>query len=455
MLGPFRGGRVDAVSGVPGGRTSSTSAPSTAASGRRSMPVGSGFRCSTPSRSRRLARSRSRRPRPTRSTSAAASRRCATRSATATACTSRSTPGKTWTHIGLDNTQHIGKVAVDPKNANVVFVAAIGHLYEAHPDRGVFRSRDGGKTWQKVLFKNNDVGAVDVVIDPVNSQVVYAALWNTRRPPWYTYQPSNGPGGGIFKSTDGGSTWKQLAGGLPTECVGRVGHRRGAEQSAARVRSRRRFPSRRVRRPNTPCPGAPPGRGGGAGAAGAGARRRTRRGGSDAVAAGRLLSIRRCRGDVDEVVRATPRCGDAAGISSTSPSIPRNADIVYVPNVVAIAIEGRRQDMGGAARLARRRRLPGRLGVARRLEHDDRRERSGNDHHTQCDDRRSARRHLEFVAESADRADLSHLGRLPHCRTGSPARSRTAARSPSAREASSQPSRCATGNRSALAARAA
>ena len=101
--------------------------------------------------------------------------------------------GKTWTHLGLDDTQHIGKVAVDPKNANVVFVAAIGHLYQAHPDRGVFRSRDGGKTWQKVLFKNDNVGAVDVVIDPANSQVVYAALWNTRRPPWYTYQPSNGP----------------------------------------------------------------------------------------------------------------------------------------------------------------------------------------------------------------------------------------------------------------------
>ena len=110
--------------------------------------------------------------------------------------------GKTWTHIGLDNTQHIGKVAIDPKNASVVFVAAIGNLYRANADRGVFRTRDGGRTWQKVLFKNDNVGAVDVVIDPVNSQMIYASLWNTRRPPWYTYQPSNGPGGGIFKSTD-------------------------------------------------------------------------------------------------------------------------------------------------------------------------------------------------------------------------------------------------------------
>jgi photosystem II stability/assembly factor-like uncharacterized protein len=131
--------------------------------------------------------------------------------------------GKTWTHLGLDETQHIGRVAIDPKNPNIVFVAAIGHLYAANPDRGVFRTRDGGKTWDKVLFKNNDLGAVDVVIDPTNSNVVYAGMWNTRRPPWYTYQPSNGPGGGIFKSTDGGTTWKQLTNGLPKEGIGRTG----------------------------------------------------------------------------------------------------------------------------------------------------------------------------------------------------------------------------------------
>jgi len=90
--------------------------------------------------------------------------------------------GQTWTHIGLDNTQHIGRVAVNPKNPDIVFVAAIGNLYQASPDRGVFRSQDGGKTWTKVLFKNDNVGAVDVTIDPVNPQVIYAALWATRRP---------------------------------------------------------------------------------------------------------------------------------------------------------------------------------------------------------------------------------------------------------------------------------
>jgi photosystem II stability/assembly factor-like uncharacterized protein len=131
--------------------------------------------------------------------------------------------GKTWTHLGLDETHHIGRVAVHPKDANTVFVAAIGKMYAANPERGVFRSGDGGKTWTKVLFKNNDVGAVDVVIDPNNPQVVFAALWNTRRPPWFTYAPTNGPGGGLYKSTDGGTTWKQITKGLPPDGIGRSG----------------------------------------------------------------------------------------------------------------------------------------------------------------------------------------------------------------------------------------
>lgn len=131
--------------------------------------------------------------------------------------------GKSWTHIGLDDTQHIGKIAVDPRNPDIVFVAAIGHLYAPNPDRGVFRSTNGGHTWTKVLFKNNDVGAIDVVIDPNDSKVVYAGLWNTRRPPWFTYAPTNGPGGGMFKSTDGGSTWKPMIKGLPQTGIGRTG----------------------------------------------------------------------------------------------------------------------------------------------------------------------------------------------------------------------------------------
>jgi photosystem II stability/assembly factor-like uncharacterized protein len=130
--------------------------------------------------------------------------------------------GRTWVHIGLDQSHHIGKVAVDPRNPDIVFVAAIGQLYAANKQRGVFRSRDGGRSWQKVLGDEN-VGAVEVVIDPADSRVVYAGLWNTRRPPWFTYAPTNGPGGGIFKSTDGGTTWTQLTAGLPKSAIGRTG----------------------------------------------------------------------------------------------------------------------------------------------------------------------------------------------------------------------------------------
>ncbi len=131
--------------------------------------------------------------------------------------------GRTWTHIGLENTRQIGKVIVDPRDPNLVFVAALGHVYGANPDRGVFRSRDGGANWQKVLFKSDDVGAIDLAFDPANSRTIYASLWNTRRPPWSVYPPSYGPGSGLYKSVDGGTTWKQLTNGLPTGGLGRIG----------------------------------------------------------------------------------------------------------------------------------------------------------------------------------------------------------------------------------------
>jgi photosystem II stability/assembly factor-like uncharacterized protein len=135
--------------------------------------------------------------------------------------------GKTWTHIGLEATRQIGRVVVDPADANRVYVAALGHVYDANPDRGVYRSLDGGATWKKVLFNASDpsnVGAIDVAIDPKNARVLYASLWGTRRPPWSVYAPSNMPGGGLYKSTDGGDTWKQLAGGLPADnFVGKIG----------------------------------------------------------------------------------------------------------------------------------------------------------------------------------------------------------------------------------------
>jgi hypothetical protein len=131
--------------------------------------------------------------------------------------------GRTWAHIGLDDTRQIARVMVDPRNPDIVYVAALGHVYGANPNRGVFRSRDGGRSWQKVLFKNDNVGAVDLALDPMNSRIVYASLWNTRRPPWSIYPPSYGPGSGLCKSTDGGTTWKQLTTGLPADGLGRIG----------------------------------------------------------------------------------------------------------------------------------------------------------------------------------------------------------------------------------------
>ena len=131
--------------------------------------------------------------------------------------------GATWSAIGLADTQQIGKILVDPRNPDVLLVAALGHPYGPNPQRGVFRSIDGGRTWTRTLFKDADTGAVDMSFQPGDPDVVYAALWRTRRPPWNVYPPSNGPGSGLYKSVDGGRTWSAIVGhGLPA-APGRIG----------------------------------------------------------------------------------------------------------------------------------------------------------------------------------------------------------------------------------------
>jgi photosystem II stability/assembly factor-like uncharacterized protein/uncharacterized protein (DUF2164 family) len=138
--------------------------------------------------------------------------------------------GKTWTHIGLEDTRHIAKVLIDPHDPNLVLVAAIGHAYGPNAERGVFRSTDGGKTWQKVLYEDDKTGAVDLVSDPHNPRIVYAAMYQELRTPWsFT---SGGPGSGIYKSTDEGATWTELKGhGLPEGLSGRIGLAVGADSS--------------------------------------------------------------------------------------------------------------------------------------------------------------------------------------------------------------------------------
>ena len=130
--------------------------------------------------------------------------------------------GKTWRFIGLKDTQTIGKVIVNPKNPDIVFVAAMGHVYGQNAERGVFRSSDGGATWQKVLYKDEKTGAIDITFDPTNPSVLYAALWEAYRTPWS--MSSGGPGSGLYKSIDGGSTWQKIEGeGLPKGVWGRIG----------------------------------------------------------------------------------------------------------------------------------------------------------------------------------------------------------------------------------------
>jgi photosystem II stability/assembly factor-like uncharacterized protein len=127
--------------------------------------------------------------------------------------------GKTWTHLGLRDGQQIPALAVDPRDPNRLFAAVLGHPYGPNQERGIFRSTDGGQTWQKVLYKDENTGGSDIEIDPSNPDVLYACLWRGREGPWEDGNSYGGAGGGIFKSKDGGGTWNKLAGGLPEDLV--------------------------------------------------------------------------------------------------------------------------------------------------------------------------------------------------------------------------------------------
>ncbi|HKB78086.1 MAG TPA: glycoside hydrolase, partial [Thermoanaerobaculia bacterium] len=127
--------------------------------------------------------------------------------------------GRSWTHLGLRDAQQIAAIAVDPHDPNRLFVAALGHPFGPNTERGVFRSTDGGATFQRVLYKDDHTGANDLEIDPSNPNVVYAALWESLLGPTEDNNEFNGTGGGLFKSTDGGNTWRQLKNGFPADLV--------------------------------------------------------------------------------------------------------------------------------------------------------------------------------------------------------------------------------------------
>jgi len=132
--------------------------------------------------------------------------------------------GKSWTNIGLRDSRQISRIAVDPRNPDLVFVAVLGHAYGPNEERGVFKSTDGGNTWSKVLYKGPEIGASDLTISTANPNLLFAGMWNAHRPPWSTYAPVEGPGSGLYRSTDGAATWAELTGGgLPDGQWGRVG----------------------------------------------------------------------------------------------------------------------------------------------------------------------------------------------------------------------------------------
>src|SRR5713226_7211362 len=130
--------------------------------------------------------------------------------------------GKTWKNVGLRDTRAIGKLIVHPRNPDIVYVAALGHPFGTNAERGIFRTMDGGKTWEKVLYKDENTGGIDIAFDPNNANILFAALWQVRRTPYSL--DSGGPGSGPYRSNDGGATWKHLEGsGLPKGPWGRVG----------------------------------------------------------------------------------------------------------------------------------------------------------------------------------------------------------------------------------------
>lgn len=129
--------------------------------------------------------------------------------------------GKTWRNMGLEDSHHIVRVVIHPKNPDIVYVAAMGHLFSSNAERGVFRTRDGGQTWEKMLYVNDRIGAVDLVMVLADPNILYAAMYDKVRLPWH-YE-MGGPESGIYKTIDGGKSWKKLAGGLPSGRVGRIG----------------------------------------------------------------------------------------------------------------------------------------------------------------------------------------------------------------------------------------
>jgi photosystem II stability/assembly factor-like uncharacterized protein len=226
LVGPFRGGRAVAVSGVPGDSTTfyfgavnggiwrTTSAGTVWTPIFDGQPVGSiGAIAVAPSDPKTIY---------------AGTGESDIRSdlSSGDGVYKSSDAGATWTHIGLEDTRQISRIVVDPQNANVVYVGALGHAYGPNAERGVYKSVDGGAHWTKVLDEGPDIGVSDLAICSGKPQILFAGTWHSHRPPWSTYAPIDGPGGGLFRSQDSGKTWSRLninGSGLPEGDWGRIG----------------------------------------------------------------------------------------------------------------------------------------------------------------------------------------------------------------------------------------
>jgi hypothetical protein len=161
--------------------------------------------------------------------------------------------GRTWKHMGLDDTRHIGRIVIHPTNPNIVYVAAVGHLWGPNENRGVYRTLDGGETWDNVLYVDENTGAIDLAMDPDDANTVFAAMYQRRRT-GYGFN-GGGPGSGIYRTTDGGDIWKELTDGLPEGDKGRIGldiYRRDGNLVYAVVEADKRDPGRPFGGPQQP-----------------------------------------------------------------------------------------------------------------------------------------------------------------------------------------------------------
>ena len=274
--------------------------------------------------------------------------------------------GKTWKNMGLRDGQQIPAIIVDPNDPDRVFVAVLGHPYGANAERGVFRSTDGGKTWEKVLYKDENTGGMALAFDPTNAQTVYAVLWAARQGPWEN-GAWQGPSSGLFKSTDGGTTWKPLTKGLPTpeQGLGRIGF------AVARTDPKRLYAM---------------------------------------VDAPRLGGLYRSddAGERWQRVNTEQRLWGRGSDFAEVKVDPKNKDVIYVANTASYRSDRRRQDVHRLQGRARRRRLSHHLDQPRQPAHHPARQATRG---------RSSRVNggetWSFVVQPADRPVLPRHHRQP------------------------------------------